>query len=581
KAPTPGLQAKYRESLAEITTAFETLTLAADSSSLPVLKKESGDRSQETGGSASPRAGSPGGASLDDSRTSARPQATAGKKKSSSKEFALVAVIAVAVLGAGGWFVMKTRTENAEAAQAAKTEADRLAALKTSLRSKLAEVRVDWEAHESDLQDAERRANELKSELRGLREAPAMKKAELSAQVTAHELYAKWLKSHLLRHPAKLARVRAEELLQAGAPDEASTVMGEITAALKELAEDITYRRQYFFETSTSLRLHSKPEGVLWLLTDAYGRTREGTTPAQLEDLPLTHLVTSGVPVAPFGGVEQRGELTTGTISVRFFRPGWPEVVRNTTALLDDNPVLEAEFPEGSVDVTSQPAGVPFTASNALGWSATGKTPATLQAVPPGPVTVKLSRPGYQDVSGEVKVVAGKSTPLALDQRTQEVSITVAESNVAIFVDDKSVGPKAASLTDLPPGEHALRLETKGYRPYRTKFVVRQEGTKLNLSYSFNQLIAETITCTACQGAGRLQHQQTCNQCRGSTKVDCPSCKNGIAAYDADGKWIMCSYCNRKGTLPCESCTGGIQRWQTTCTTCSGDGKVSQLQLSP
>ena len=29
KAPTPGLQAKYRESLAEITTAFETLTLAA------------------------------------------------------------------------------------------------------------------------------------------------------------------------------------------------------------------------------------------------------------------------------------------------------------------------------------------------------------------------------------------------------------------------------------------------------------------------------------------------------------------------------------------------------------------------
>ena len=31
RAPTPGLQAKYRESLAEITTAFETLTLAADS----------------------------------------------------------------------------------------------------------------------------------------------------------------------------------------------------------------------------------------------------------------------------------------------------------------------------------------------------------------------------------------------------------------------------------------------------------------------------------------------------------------------------------------------------------------------
>ena len=30
RAPTPGLKEKYRASLAEITTAFETLTLAAD-----------------------------------------------------------------------------------------------------------------------------------------------------------------------------------------------------------------------------------------------------------------------------------------------------------------------------------------------------------------------------------------------------------------------------------------------------------------------------------------------------------------------------------------------------------------------
>ena len=39
KAPTPGLKAKYRETLDAITQAFETLTLAADSSSLPVLRR--------------------------------------------------------------------------------------------------------------------------------------------------------------------------------------------------------------------------------------------------------------------------------------------------------------------------------------------------------------------------------------------------------------------------------------------------------------------------------------------------------------------------------------------------------------
>lgn len=39
RAPTPGLKEKYRVSLASITEAFETLTLAADSSSLPVLRR--------------------------------------------------------------------------------------------------------------------------------------------------------------------------------------------------------------------------------------------------------------------------------------------------------------------------------------------------------------------------------------------------------------------------------------------------------------------------------------------------------------------------------------------------------------
>ncbi len=584
KAPTPGLQAKYRESLADITTAFETLTLAADSSSLPVASKQSAVSSQRSANIAeAPGPGSePSGLR---SQVSGFPT----RRKSGGKEFLIVAAIAVLVLAGGGWFVMKTRADNAEkgrlaaeAVQSAKTEADRLTALKTSLRTKLAEARVEWEALESGLQDAERRTSDLKGELRSLRDAPPVKKAEFSAQVSAQETYTKWLKGYLLRHPAKLARVRSEEFLQAGASDEAATAADEVFAALAEASQEISKKRTYFLEETTALRLDSQPSGIRWILTDTYGRTQEGVTPARVEGLPLTHLIRDGITVAPFhAGVEQRGEFTLGKNSVRFVRVGWPDVVKEIGAYYEDNNMLEAVFPEGSLQLTAQPARVPFQASNALGWTATGTTPATLPAVPPGPVTVRLSRPGYQDVSGQVEVVAGKTTPLALDQRAQVVSITVAESNVNIFVDDKPVGQMAVTLPDLPPGEHTLRLEVKDYRPYRTKFMVRQEGTKLNLPYSFNQLIAETITCTTCQGAGQLQHQQTCTQCRGSTKVDCPSCKNGIAGYNAEGKFIMCSHCNRTGKLACDSCTNGIQRWQTTCTTCSGDGKVSQLQLAP
>ncbi len=602
RAPTPGLQAKYRETLAEITTAFETLILAADSSSLPVAQKSGGPASLQA---ASDSAGSPPAGSPNDSAPSSRLHAPGPtRRKSGGKEFLLVSVVAILLLGAGGWYVMKTRAENAEAARLAaealqkkeadeRAEAARLANLKTSLRTRLAEARVEWEANESILQDAERRASELKSELRGLRDAPAAKKAELSAEVTAHDLYARWLKNHLLRHPAKLARVQAEEMLQAGALDETSAAVEQVFTALGELNDEIEDRRHYFFISTTDLRLHTKPEGVRWILTDPYGRTQEGKTPAQLTNLPLTHLVTDGVTVAPFTGVEQRGEFTTGKISVRFVRPGWPEVVRETTSLRKDNDILEAEFPEGSLVVTSQPAGVPFHVEQTgatPGWSASGTTPATLTGVPPGRVNVRLVRPGFRDVTHGIDIVAGQAarTPL-LDHRAQPVRITVDEPAARITVDGKGVGRQQAELNTLAPGEHSLLLELNGYKPYRTTFTTEQKATPVALSFSFKQLATENITCTPCRGTGSIQQKGRCNQCNGSGRIDCSDCRNGIAGY-VDGdygggvigqKMVMCTSCNRKGYFICESCTKGTATWQVTCTNCSGDGRVSKLQLSP
>ncbi len=586
KAPTPGLQAKYRESLSEITTAFETLTLAADSSALPVTSKQ---RTEDGGQRAAP--------------PSPRPQNQDPKPpaRKAGREFILVAVIAVVVLAGGGWFVLKTRADNAEQTRLAtetlqkkqtdeKAETNRLNALKTSLRTRLAEARMDWEAHESDLQDAERRTSELKSELRGLRDILTEKKAELSAQSSAQEIYSKWLKNHLLRHPAKLARVRAEELLQAGALDEAAGAVDQIATTLATLVRDIADRRTYFFETTTGLRIHSKPEGLAWTLTDAYGRVQTGTTPGALTGLPLTHLVTDGVTVAPFSGVEKRGEFTTGKISVRYIRPGWADVVKETTAVLEDNELIEAVYAEGSLAVTSQPAGVPFHASNALGWKVSGQTPATVTGAPVGRVTVRLSRPGYNDVAQNLDVEAGKTAKtIDLDQRSQPVRIKVAETPARITVDGKANNGSEIELSTLPPGEHTLLLETNGYQPYRAKFTTEQKPAPLTLSFSFKQLAVENITCSSCSGAGSSQHQGRCNQCSGTGRRDCPDCRNGVVgtvAGDYGGgvtgqKMVMCTACNRKGYFICESCTNGTAYWKTTCTTCSGDGKVSKLQLSP
>lgn len=591
KAPTSGLQAKYRESLVEITTAFETLTLAADSSSLPVIQKQ-GVGSKEPGVPAQPTL----------APSSKLPAPSPSRPKAGGKEFLLVAVIAVLLLAGGGWFVLKTRADNAAAVRlAAETAAKKQAAeqvelarvnsLKTSLRAKLAEARVDWEAHESDLQDAERRANDLKSELRGLRDAPPVKKAELSAQLSAQELYTRWLKNHLLRHPAKLARVRAEELLQSGAHDEAAKVVEAITAGLAALMKDVNYRRDYFFKTTMSLRLHSKPEGVEWFVNDAYGRVHAGKTPARLEGLPLTHLARDGVPVAPFE-LEKRGEFTAEKVTINFHRPGWSPIKKEATAMEDTNEIVEAEFAAGAVTVTSLPAGVPFTIVQAdpnHGWTASGTTPATIPGVPVGRVTVRLARPGFRDVTWAVAVEAAKTTKTPdLDQRAQPVRISVAESPARITIDGKASNGPLVEVSSLAPGEHTLVVETNGYKAYRTKFTTAQNSVPLSLSFSFKELSVENMKCSACAGGGRLNRKQTCRQCNGTTRAACGGCKNGVSGYvtgDYGGgvqgqKMVKCTSCNGRGYFACTSCTNGVSHWQDSCGACSGDGKVSKLQLS-
>ncbi len=587
KAPTPGLKAKYRESLDGITTAFETLTLAADSSTLPVLAKqrpEDGGRKAEGGAATRPREPAPAKAK--------------GSARKSGKEFVVVALIAVAVLGAGGWWVMKTKAENAErarlAAEAAQVaevkrladeaEKMRLAAEKSKrtsqLRTELAAARVASEAVENRLRAAERRTSETKSELRSLRDAPAWKKAELSAVAHRHELFSGWLNEHLADHPAKIARVTAEQLVSDGLLDEAAAAIAEMQQEMQSLAEFMAERSQDMLDGTSEVAIHSKPVEVKFIFTDAYGRTTEGTTPATLKGQPLSDLHDP-----KFDGYAGDTEIPVGEFrvepSVRFIRPGWKDVVESRRTTLG-GAYFSTEYAEGALRVSSQPAGVPFEAFNALGWKTAGQTPANLAAVPPGTVTVKLGRPGFKEVSGTVEVRAGQTASLALDQRGQAVQISVAETKSKIFVDGKFAGYEKATVNNLTPGEHALQIEADGYRPFRTKFTVRQEATVLTHSYSFKQLSALNITCGNCKGAGKFARQQTCGECRGTRRIAHYYCegRGWVGGINGFPRSTCPGGCGGSGRVACERCSDGKVYWDDYCTTCNGGGRVSQLQLS-
>ncbi len=269
KAPTPGLQAKYRESLAEITTAFETLTAAADSSSLPVASKQR----TEDGGQRTDNVGSPLAATSPN--RSAQAPTLHSKPKSGGKEFLLVATIAVLVLGVGGWFVMKTRAETAEKARvaaeqkaeaeraavaakeqaerdrlaketAATAEKERLDRLFISLRSRMAEYEVAYDAAMRAESTAERTLGDLRTLERETgrpgAKPPTPAARALALQTQAQSAYLDWLRDTLPAHPARVARARAVELVAARAADAAPEAVAAFGDALGRLQDELARR---------------------------------------------------------------------------------------------------------------------------------------------------------------------------------------------------------------------------------------------------------------------------------------------------------------------------------------------------
>jgi TonB family protein len=273
KAPTPGLREKYRSSLKQLEDAFAGLAQTDDSAALPVANRQS------SGGPVSaPTVSSPVGSPLAATSPSSSAQAPTlhRKSKSGGSEFALVAAIAVVVLAGGGWFVMKTRAENAEQARVAaeqkaaadrqaeearvtaeakkKAEADeklRLAAAEktqqeqltkqlAALKSRFAELNIAYDAVMRSEALAERELADLKSELRSLsrESANAETRRQLEQKIAAHTVYLSWLRDTLPAHPASVHRARAASLLESRSTDEAAKAIEDYTLANQQLRKD-------------------------------------------------------------------------------------------------------------------------------------------------------------------------------------------------------------------------------------------------------------------------------------------------------------------------------------------------------
>jgi hypothetical protein len=525
KAPTPGLKEKYRATLVQLTEAFEFLELAGDSSLLPLLAK-----SESGAGAPSPRPSANVGSPLDGgpgsnpsglrSQVSGLPPAK--RAKSGGKEFLLVAILAAAVLGVGGWWVVKTKAENEEkariaaelkaenereaervrlAAEAARqqeaadrkaeearqlAERERLDRLTAQLRSRLAETRLAWESLEKEERNTERLAAELKSDLRSATGGAAN---ELRAHLAATQRYLEWLGNHLEKHPARITRAKVEELLAARLPDEAEPLLTELQTALAQLAIEVPARKQSMLSVDGTVAVQSDPANLAFSLVDAFGRSQTGTTPA------------------------------------------------------------------------------------------------TVNGVAPGKASLTFKRPGFKDVAHEVTVTTGTSVTARGAVISQQI-VLKAEADVNFWVNDKFVGRGTVTVKDLPPGNHKLQFARQNTNAFPTTLQVKQEPGTVNLNYSYDAVIREDQSCSPCSGRGNFTNHERCTSCSGRGTVTCMSCSgrgaNFLKLYpDQPAIRISCNACSQSGRATCGSCSGnGKFSYTNTCNTCGGDGRVSQLQLA-
>jgi len=470
KAPTPGLKAKYRESLDDITAAFEVLTLAADSSALPMLQRQrTEDRGPKTT-SASDGMHPPRGPST---------QATA--KKSGGLQFAIVVVIAIAVLGGGAWWVMKTRAEEAEKARLAtelaqkaaeqKAEAERATAaaaksaeeqrvrlaaeakaeqarreqLGLQLRTRISELNITLDALLKTESLAERELSDLKAEERSLqREAkggstPDLRAAQAALQ--AYDRYVAWLRDHLAANPARLARAKLDELAGAKAWDEVAAAIEPYAAAIKQLQADIPAKRDQLLVLTGTLSVTAEPAEVDFQLQDSYGRLRSGRTPAELTDVPF------------------------GASTVTFRRPGWPAQSRTATVKRDAPASVAGDLVGGALQLTSTPFPSDFTLTG-QGRSESGRTPAALPELPVGNYQITYTRAGWPNSTASATVTrGGNATAEGAFAPPGTLKVTTQPAGASVTFNGKAAGITPLVISDLPPGPVSVELTRDDYRP--------------------------------------------------------------------------------------------------------------------
>ena len=233
--------------------------------------------------------------------------------------------------------------------------------------------------------------------------------------------------------------------------------------------KDVTQAREFILEPVTGLALvTSKPAGA----EISYNGASLGQTPLLLTTLnPGTHRLTLALP----GFQNKNVDL----------------VIQDRTPVSLDVDLMSAS---GTLNIESAPP----EAEVFINGISRGKTPITIDRIPEGKVTIKITANGFEAHEREVSLAAGEVQKINQEMKPLPGTLQIVSipSDARVYINDEFKGNTPFTFEKALPGTYRVRVERPGCEP-NARDVTLEKGSSLTEEFRMTKITGRIEVITA------------------------------------------------------------------------------------